>query len=79
MPPASVNRRIVLASRPQGFLIFDDYGPRLGEFQKLMGDWVRDGRIKYREDLVEGLENAPAAFIGLLTGGNFGKLVIRVA
>lgn len=41
--------------------------------------WVRDGRLRYREDIVEGLEKAPAAFIDLLQGRNFGKLVVRVA
>jgi len=41
--------------------------------------WIADGRLKYREDIVEGLENAPAAFIGLLEGHNFGKLVVRVS
>ena len=40
---------------------------------------VRDGRIKYREDIVEGLENAPQALIGLLRGENFGKVIVRVA
>ncbi|MBP2549748.1 NADPH-dependent curcumin reductase CurA [Neorhizobium galegae] len=41
--------------------------------------WVRDGRLKWREDIVDGLEQAPAAFIGLLNGHNFGKLVVRVS
>jgi NADPH-dependent curcumin reductase CurA len=44
-----------------------------------MGRWVAEGRVKVREDVVEGLENAPAAFIGLLQGRNFGKVVVRVA
>jgi NADPH-dependent curcumin reductase CurA len=44
-----------------------------------MGQWVRDGQVRYREDIVEGLEKAPAAFIGLLQGHNFGKLLVRVA
>jgi len=44
-----------------------------------MGDWVAAGRVKLREYLVDGLENAPAAFIGLLEGRNFGKLVVRIA
>jgi NADPH-dependent curcumin reductase len=70
-----LSRRI----RLQGFIIFDDYGHRLPEFQEAMGAWVRDGQIKYREDLVEGLENAPAAFIAMLQGGNFGKLIVNVA
>jgi NADPH-dependent curcumin reductase CurA len=72
---AMLNRRL----RMQAFIIFDDYGPRLGEFRKAMGDWVREGRIKYREDVVEGLENAPDAFIAMLQGGNFGKLIVHVA
>jgi len=65
--------------RMQGFIIFDDYGPRFGEFLAAMGEWVREGKIRYREDVVEGLENAPEAFIGMLEGRNFGKLVVRVA
>jgi len=44
-----------------------------------MVPWVRDGKVKFREDVVEGLEQAPEAFIGLLEGRNFGKLVVRVA
>ncbi|WP_283150763.1 NADP-dependent oxidoreductase [Silvimonas soli] len=62
----------------QGFIIFDDYGHRIGEFQQQMGAWLQEGKIKYREDVVDGLENAPQAFIGLLQGKNNGKLVIRV-
>jgi NADPH-dependent curcumin reductase CurA len=63
----------------QGFIIFDDYGHRYGEFYQQMSAWLAEGRIKYREDIVEGLENAPEAFIGLLEGKNFGKLVVRIA
>jgi NADPH-dependent curcumin reductase CurA len=44
-----------------------------------MAGWLREGRIKYREDVVDGLEHAPQAFIGLLRGENFGKRLIRVA
>jgi NADPH-dependent curcumin reductase len=44
-----------------------------------MGEWVSSGRIKYREDVVEGLENAPSAFLGLLQGKNFGKMLVRLA
>ena len=43
-----------------------------------MSAWIRDGRVKYREDIVDGLENAPDAFMGLLEGRNFGKLIVRV-
>ena len=51
--------------RVQGFIIFDDYGQHYGEFLKQMSEWYAAGSIKYREDMVDGLENAPAAFIGL--------------
>jgi NADPH-dependent curcumin reductase CurA len=43
-----------------------------------MGGWIESGKIKYREEIIDGLENAPEAFIGLLNGDNFGKRVIRV-
>lgn len=64
--------------RIQGFIIFDSYGHRYSEFAEQMGSWVREGRIKYREHLIHGLENAPQAFLGLLEGKNFGKLVVDV-
>lgn len=63
----------------QGFIIFDDYAHRYGEFSQQMSAWLAEGRIKYREDIVDGLENAPEAFIGLLEGKNFGKQVVRIA
>jgi NADPH-dependent curcumin reductase len=65
--------------RMQGFIILDHYAERFDAFRRDMGEWVGAGRVKLREDLVDGLENAPAAFIGLLEGRNFGKLVVRVA
>lgn len=63
----------------KGFIIFDDYGSRWNEFAGAMGQWVEQEKIKINEDLVFGLENAPEAFIGMLKGQNFGKLVIQVA
>jgi NADPH-dependent curcumin reductase len=63
----------------QGFIIFDDYAPRFDEFFTQMKQWLAEGRIKYREDIVDGLEQAPEAFIGLLAGKNFGKLIVRLA
>ena len=73
--------RTILTKRikMQGFIIYDEYGPRFDEFTGIMGGWLKDGKIKYREDVVQGLENAPQAFIGLLEGKNFGKLVVQVA
>ena len=63
----------------QGFIIFDDYGHRYNEFFNQMSVWLKERKIKFREDIVDGLENAPQAFIGLLEGKNFGKLLVRVA
>lgn len=65
--------------RMEGVIILDHYAQRYEAFRRDMDEWVRTGRVKAREDVVDGLENAPAAFIGLLEGRNFGKLVVRVA
>ena len=62
----------------RGFIIFDHYD-RAREFQGEVAGYLRDGRIKYREWVTEGLENAPAAFLQLLKGGNFGKALVKVA
>ena len=61
----------------KGFIV-SDHLSRLGEFLKDCGGWLREGRLKHREDIVIGLEKAPEAFIGLLQGKNFGKLLVRV-
>ncbi len=65
--------------RMQGFVILDHYGERFDAFRREMDEWVEAGKITLREDRVDGLENAPDAFIGLLQGRNFGKRVVRVA
>ncbi|SDE50529.1 hypothetical protein SAMN05421538_10794 [Paracoccus isoporae] len=62
----------------KGFIIFDSYAEKYQEFSQQMSDWISEGKIQYREDIVDGLENAPQAFAGLLKGKNFGKLVIRL-
>ena len=72
---ALVQKRV----RMQGFIILDHYGDRFDVFRQEMRAWVEAGKVKLREDRVDGLENAPAAFIGLLQGRNFGKLVVNVA
>ncbi len=61
----------------RGFIVWD-FADQAREFATNVGGWIGEGKIKYREDIVDGLENAPQAFIGLLNGKNFGKLVIRV-
>lgn len=65
--------------RMQGFIILDHYADRFAAFQRDMAQWIADGSIVLVEDVVDGLENAPAALIGLLQGRNFGKVVVRVA
>ena len=61
----------------QGFIV-SNYRHRFPEFIGDMSGWLAQGKIKYREDRVEGLEHAPAAFLGLFSGANFGKLVVQV-
>jgi NADPH-dependent curcumin reductase len=75
--PQLMRTLLVKRIKLQGYIIVDHYD-RFDEFLKEMTGWVKDGRVKYREDVVDGLENAPTAFIGLLEGRNFGKLVVRV-
>ena len=69
---------LVKRLKVQGFIIFDDYGHRYDEFVQDMKEMLEAGKIHYREQLVEGLENAPQAFMGMLEGENFGKLVVKV-
>ena len=70
-----LEKRVLL----QGFIILDHYATRFESFRRDMTEWTAKGQVKLREDLVEGLENAPAAFIGMLAGKNFGKLIVRLA
>jgi hypothetical protein len=62
----------------RGFIVFD-FHSQFSDFITDMSGWVRDGRVKYREDITDGLENAPRELIGLLKGENFGKKLIRVS
>ena len=62
----------------RGFIIFDDFGTLYPTFKTAMTDWIAKGQMHYREDMIDGLENALPAFVGLLRGENFGKRVIRV-
>ena len=54
------------------------YANRFDAFRRDMEEWLAVGKVRLREDVVAGLENAPSAFIGLLEGRNFGKLVVRL-
>src|SRR5438128_1865586 len=70
---AAVRKRL----RIEGFIVSDQF-QRLAEYRAKAVPWVREARLRYREDVVAGLEQAPAAFIGLLEGRNFGKLLVKV-
>ena len=70
---AVLSKRLTL----RGFIV-SDFFAKQPEFLREVATWMREGRIKFREDVVEGLENAPRALIGLLKGWNFGKVVVRV-
>jgi len=62
----------------QGFIIFD-HVKRMPAFYQEMSGWLREGKITYREQILEGLEQAPQGLMGMLHGENFGKLVVRVS
>jgi NADPH-dependent curcumin reductase CurA len=64
--------------RVEGFILLD-YRDRFVDAILQLGQWVQEGRIRYAEDIVDGLENAPAAFRRLFTGENMGKLIVKVA
>ena len=61
----------------RGFIV-SDFAERFGPARRQMAEWIAAGRLKYREDIVDGLEKAPRAFIGLLRGENFGKLLVKL-
>ncbi|HET7266113.1 MAG TPA: NADP-dependent oxidoreductase [bacterium] len=79
-PRLGPNLSSVLTKRltVRGFIV-SDHSDRWDAFYRDVSAWVRDGSMKYREDVVDGLERAPEAFIGLLQGRNFGKLLVRVS
>jgi NADPH-dependent curcumin reductase len=69
---------LINSARMEGFIVFN-YAQRYGEGIQALAGWLAQGKIKAREDVVEGLENFPEAFLKLFQGENFGKLVIKVA
>jgi len=79
-PRPAPNLRPLLVKRAliKGFIV-SDHTNRAADFQREGAAWVQAGQIKYKEDIVDGLENAPAAFLKLFDGSNFGKLLVRVS
>jgi NADPH-dependent curcumin reductase CurA len=78
--PGGPNLRPLLVHRAmiKGFIVSDHYD-RFGAFLNECVPLVRDGRIRYREDIVDGLDRAPSALVGLFEGRNFGKMLVRVS
>jgi NADPH-dependent curcumin reductase len=78
--PSGPNLRPLLTKRAtmKGFIV-SEHSDRAPAFRKDCSAWLREGRLKYREDIVEGLEQAPSAFLKLFDGTNFGKLIVRVS
>jgi NADPH-dependent curcumin reductase CurA len=79
-PPAGPrNLALVVTKRltMRGFLV-SDHSDRMGAFLAEVADWVRDGKVTMPETVIDGIENAPTAFLGLLSGRNIGKMIVRL-
>jgi NADPH-dependent curcumin reductase CurA len=61
----------------EGFLVFD-FRERYGEALERMAGWIKEGKLKWAETVVGGVERAPEAFIGMMRGENVGKMVVKV-
>jgi NADPH-dependent curcumin reductase CurA len=68
---------LVRRARAEGFIIFD-FKERFAEAQRRLSTWVEEGQLRVRETVVEGFENVPKAFLGLFTGQNIGKMVVKL-
>jgi NADPH-dependent curcumin reductase CurA len=78
MGPSNIFLAITNRIRLQGFIITDHY-EMFNQFQENISNWIKDGKIKWKETIIQGLENSPKAFIGLFKGENFGKMLIKIA
>jgi NADPH-dependent curcumin reductase CurA len=76
--PATMRAILTKSLTVRGFINYEFAAEHYPAFLREVGAGIADGRIRYREDFVDGLEKAPEAFIGMLEGRNFGKLIVRV-
>ena len=76
--PATMREILSKSLTVRGFINYEFVAEHFPAFLREVGAGIADGRIRYREDFVNGLERAPEAFIGMLEGRNFGKLIVRL-
>ncbi|TYR81576.1 NADP-dependent oxidoreductase [Priestia megaterium] len=76
--PRIQSQLLINSALMKGFIV-NDYADRFPEGVKQLGEWVQQGKIKYSENIVEGFENVPEAFLGLFSGANLGKQLVKVA
>ena len=78
--PAIMGTILRMKVKVQGFIIYDSFPPSLFKaFIRDMTQWLESGEVKYKEQIINGLEHAPAALNDLLVGNSFGKMVVKVA
>jgi NADPH-dependent curcumin reductase CurA len=78
MGPRWLGQLVLRQAKVEGFLV-SQFADRFDTALHQLGNWLKEGRIRYREDVAEGLENAPAAFIRMLKGDSMGKQLVKVA
>ena len=75
--PKSIIAVIPNRLKIQGFIV-SDHGDRMDAFVRDVAGWIQDGKIKYDETILEGIDKAPQAFLGLFSGSNTGKMVVKL-
>lgn len=76
MGPRNLSQILIKQARVEGFIVMR-FVDRFAEGQRQMAQWVKEGKVKYREDIMDGFENMPRAFIAMLQGHNTGKMLVR--
>ena len=76
--PVDIGPAVPKRLRLEGFIVSDHFD-QMPSFVETMADWVRDGRVKWRQTVDDGIENAPGAFLKLFSGANLGKMLVRLA
>jgi NADPH-dependent curcumin reductase CurA len=77
LAPSNLFLAIIKRLKLQGFIVRDHYQV-LNEFHIIMAKWIKEGKMKSKETIIDGLENAPAAFLGLFKGENIGKMIVKI-